>query len=47
MEHIEEAGIHSGRFSLLPAALLFARETVAIIKDQARALARELDVRGT
>jgi carbamoyl-phosphate synthase large subunit len=46
MEHIEEAGIHSGDsacclppFSLPPA-------TVAIIKDQARALARELDVRG-
>ncbi|MGB8296785.1 MAG: carbamoyl-phosphate synthase large subunit [Polyangia bacterium] len=46
MEHIEEAGIHSGDsacclppFSLPPA-------TVAIIKDQARALARELGVRG-
>jgi carbamoyl-phosphate synthase large subunit len=46
MEHIEEAGIHSGDsacclppFSLEPA-------TVEAIKTQARALARELDVRG-
>ncbi len=46
MEHIEEAGIHSGdsacalpTFSLPPA-------TVNAIKEQSRALARELDVRG-
>jgi carbamoyl-phosphate synthase large subunit len=46
MEHIEEAGIHSGDsacalppFSLPPA-------TVDAIKEQARALARELEVRG-
>ena len=46
MEHIEEAGIHSGDsacslppFSLSPAI-------VEAIKEQSRALARELDVRG-
>jgi carbamoyl-phosphate synthase large subunit len=46
MEHIEEAGIHSGdsACSLPPFSLPSA--TVAIIKDQSRALARELDVRG-
>jgi carbamoyl-phosphate synthase large subunit len=46
MEHIEEAGIHSGdsACSLPPFSLPSA--TVQIIKDQSRALARELDVRG-
>ena len=46
MEHIEEAGIHSGdsACSLPPFSLPAA--TVEAIKEQSRALARELDVRG-
>jgi carbamoyl-phosphate synthase large subunit len=46
MEHIEEAGIHSGDSACCLPPFSLPRETVAIIKDQARALARELDVRG-
>ncbi len=46
MEHIEEAGIHSGDSACcLPPHSLNA-ETVEAIKTQARALARELGVRG-
>src|SRR5580698_3482474 len=46
MEHIEEAGIHSGDSACcLPPHSLKA-ETVEAIKTQARALARELGVRG-
>jgi carbamoyl-phosphate synthase large subunit len=46
MEHIEEAGIHSGdsACSLPPFSLPAA--TVNAIKEQSKALARELDVRG-
>jgi carbamoyl-phosphate synthase large subunit len=46
MEHIEEAGIHSGdsACSLPPFSLSAA--IVDAIKEQSRALARELDVRG-
>ncbi len=46
MEHIEEAGIHSGdsACSLPPFSLPAA--TVDAIKEQSRALARELEVRG-
>jgi carbamoyl-phosphate synthase large subunit len=46
MEHIEEAGIHSGdsACSLPPHSL--GADTVEEIKRQARALAKELDVRG-
>ena len=46
MEHIEEAGIHSGDSACCLPPFSLPRETVSIIKDQARALARELDVRG-
>jgi carbamoyl-phosphate synthase large subunit len=46
MEHIEEAGIHSGDSACSLPPFSLPRETVAIIKDQSRALARELDVRG-
>jgi carbamoyl-phosphate synthase large subunit len=46
MEHIEEAGIHSGDSACCLPPFSLPRETVQIIKDQARALARELDVRG-
>jgi carbamoyl-phosphate synthase large subunit len=46
MEHIEEAGIHSGDSACCLPPFSLPAATVAIIKDQARALARELDVRG-
>jgi carbamoyl-phosphate synthase large subunit len=46
MEHIEEAGIHSGDSACCLPPFSLPGETVQIIKDQARALARELDVRG-
>ena len=46
MEHIEEAGIHSGDSACCLPPFSLPSETVQIIRDQARALARELDVRG-
>jgi len=46
MEHIEEAGIHSGDSACCLPPYSLAPETVEAIKIQARALARELDVRG-
>ena len=46
MEHIEEAGIHSGDSACCLPPHSLAPETVEAIKTQARALARELDVRG-
>ena len=46
MEHIEEAGIHSGDSACCLPPYSLSAETVEAIKTQARALARELDVRG-
>jgi carbamoyl-phosphate synthase large subunit len=46
MEHIEEAGIHSGDSACCLPPYSLAPATVEAIKNQARALARELDVRG-
>ncbi len=46
MEHIEEAGIHSGDSACCLPPYSLAAETVEAIKTQARALARELGVRG-
>ncbi|HTA97671.1 MAG TPA: carbamoyl-phosphate synthase large subunit, partial [Solirubrobacteraceae bacterium] len=46
MEHIEEAGIHSGDSACCLPPYSLKPETVETIKAQARALARELDVRG-
>jgi carbamoyl-phosphate synthase large subunit len=46
MEHIEEAGIHSGDSACCLPPYSLKPETVEAIKSQARALARELDVRG-
>jgi carbamoyl-phosphate synthase large subunit len=46
MEHIEEAGIHSGDSACCLPPFSLPSATVQIIKDQSRALARELDVRG-
>src|ERR1700690_3327456 len=46
MEHIEEAGIHSGDSACCLPPHSLDPTTVEAIKTQARALARELDVRG-
>jgi carbamoyl-phosphate synthase large subunit len=46
MEHIEEAGIHSGDSACCLPPYSLPSETVEAIKEQARALARELGVRG-
>src|SRR3954462_2220737 len=46
MEHIEEAGIYSGDSACCLPPHSLAPETVEAIKTQARALARELGVRG-
>ena len=46
MEHIEEAGIHSGDSACCLPPYSLPAATVEAIKTQARALARELDVRG-
>jgi carbamoyl-phosphate synthase large subunit len=46
MEHIEEAGIHSGDSACCLPPYSLSAEVVEAIKTQARALARELDVRG-
>jgi carbamoyl-phosphate synthase large subunit len=46
MEHIEEAGIHSGDSACCLPPYSLDPATVETIKAQARALARELDVRG-
>jgi len=46
MEHIEEAGIHSGDSACSLPAFSLSQETVEEIKIQTRALARELNVIG-
>jgi carbamoyl-phosphate synthase large subunit len=46
MEHIEEAGIHSGDSACCLPPYSLVPEVVDAIKAQARALARELNVRG-
>ena len=46
MEHIEEAGIHSGDSACVLPPHSLPAATVLAIKEQSRALARELDVRG-
>jgi carbamoyl-phosphate synthase large subunit len=46
MEHIEEAGIHSGDSACALPPFSLPPKIIEEIKDQARALARELDVRG-
>ncbi len=46
MEHIEEAGIHSGDSACALPPYSLPRDTVAAIEEQARALALELGVRG-
>jgi carbamoyl-phosphate synthase large subunit len=46
MEHIEEAGIHSGDSACALPPFTLPPDTIEAIKTQARALAKELDVRG-
>jgi carbamoyl-phosphate synthase large subunit len=46
MEHIEEAGIHSGDSACALPPFSLSPKVIDEIKTQARALARELDVRG-
>jgi carbamoyl-phosphate synthase large subunit len=46
MEHIEEAGIHSGDSACALPPFTLGADVVEAIKTQARALARELGVRG-
>jgi carbamoylphosphate synthase large subunit len=46
MEHIEEAGIHSGDSACVLPSISLSREILEQIKEHTRAIARELDVRG-
>ena len=46
MEHIEEAGIHSGDSSCVLPAVDLASEVLETIRDYTRKLAKSLDVRG-
>ncbi len=46
MEHIEEAGIHSGDSSCALPPFTLGEETVRAIEDQTRRLAADLEVRG-
>jgi carbamoyl-phosphate synthase large subunit len=46
MEHIEEAGIHSGDSACVLPSFSLSREILGQIKDHTRAIARELDVKG-
>jgi carbamoyl-phosphate synthase large subunit len=46
MEHIEEAGIHSGDSACVIPPYTLDDETIQLLKDQTYALARELNVKG-
>jgi carbamoyl-phosphate synthase large subunit len=46
MEHIEQAGIHSGDSAMVLPTYSLSKETVTAIKDKTRHIARELGVRG-
>ena len=46
MQHIEEAGVHSGDSACVIPPYSLARETIVEIRQQARQLAKELHVRG-
>ena len=46
MEHIEQAGIHSGDSACVIPSFSLAPETLETIKNATKAMARELDVRG-
>ncbi len=46
MEHVEEAGVHSGDSACTIPPSLLSAETVSVIEDYTRRIAAELDVRG-
>ncbi|MGH9187946.1 MAG: carbamoyl-phosphate synthase large subunit, partial [Acidimicrobiales bacterium] len=46
MEHVEEAGVHSGDSACVIPAYSLSPETVAVIEDYTRRIAAALDVRG-
>jgi carbamoyl-phosphate synthase large subunit len=46
MEHIEEAGIHSGDSACVLPPYTFGKDLIVRLKDQAKKLAKELRVRG-
>ncbi len=46
MEHIEEAGIHSGDSACVLPAITFSREILEKIEEQTKAIAKELNVVG-
>ncbi len=46
MEHIEEAGIHSGDSACVLPPYTFSKELIARLKEQTKKLAKELRVRG-
>jgi carbamoyl-phosphate synthase large subunit len=46
MEHIEEAGIHSGDSACVLPPYTFSKELIVRLKDQAKKLAKELRVKG-
>ena len=46
MEHIEEAGIHSGDSACVLPSISLSQETLEQIKDHTRAIARELSIKG-
>lgn len=46
MEHIEQAGIHSGDSAMVLPAYSLSTETVTAIKEKTRRIARELGVKG-
>jgi len=46
MEHVEEAGVHSGDSACALPPTTLSVETVAVIEDYTRAIAEALDVRG-
>jgi carbamoyl-phosphate synthase large subunit len=46
MEHVEEAGVHSGDSACSIPPYSLSAETIAVIEEHTRAIATELDVRG-
>ena len=46
MEHVEEAGVHSGDSACVLPPHTLSAETIAVIEDYTRRIADELDVRG-
>jgi carbamoyl-phosphate synthase large subunit len=47
MEHIEEAGIHSGDSACVLPPYTLSDDLISVIKENTYALAKELNVRGS